>query len=105
LAYVNTHSGWVLEHAFSPMSAAHRLEIASNERSRHRLSRSVDQKLNSAIHLMVVTQLSMHNCVGQSSCHKTISEGQIATTRSAALCDDSRTVSGELCPPKNHDTT
>jgi transposase len=57
-------------------------EIASCEHSRYRLSRAGDCRLNSAIHLIAVTQVRMRNSIGRAYFDKKIAEGK---TRNEAM--------------------
>lgn len=70
------------EHAFATYSGVAPIEIASGEHSRHRLSRAGDRRLNSAIHLIAVTQVRMRNSVGRAYFDKKIMEGK---TRNEAM--------------------
>ncbi len=47
-----------------------------NGRTRHRLSRNGDRQLNSAIHLIAVTQVRMRDSVGRRYYDTKISEGK-----------------------------
>ena len=58
------------------------IEVASAEHARHRLSRSGDRQLNSALHLVAVTQVRMSNAEGHAYFGRKIDEGK---TRSEAL--------------------
>lgn len=69
-------------HAFGTYVGAAPVEIASGEHSRHRLSRSGDRRLNSAIHLIAVTQVRMPNSIGRAYFDKKIAEGK---TRNEAM--------------------
>ena len=69
-------------HAFAAYVGAAPIEIASGEASRHRLSRSGDRQLNSAIHLIAVTQVRMKHSAGRAYFDKKIAEGK---TRNDAI--------------------
>src|SRR5665811_1501326 len=60
------------------------VEIASGDHTRHRLSRSGDRQLNSALHLVAVTQIRMTNSAGRRYFDKKIAEGK--THREAKRC-------------------
>jgi transposase len=63
-------------HAFAAYVAAAPIEVASGERTRHRLSRLGDRQLNSAIHLIAVTQVRMPDSIGRRYFDKKIAEGK-----------------------------
>lgn len=77
-----TASRFASEHAFATYAGVAPIEIASGDRTRHRLSRSGDRRLNSAIHLIAVTQVRMRNSVGRAYFDKKIAEGK---TRNEAM--------------------
>ena len=58
------------------------IEIASGEHGRHRLSRAGDRRLNSAIHLIAVTQVRMRHSRGRAYFDTKIAEGK---TRNEAM--------------------
>ena len=58
------------------------IEVASGDHTRHRLSRSGDRQLNSALHLVVVTQARMTNSPGRRYFDKKTAEGK---TRNEAI--------------------
>ena len=58
------------------------IEVASGDHSRHRLSRSGDRQLNSAPHLVAVTQVRRTNSPGRRYFDKRIAEGK---TRNEAI--------------------
>lgn len=60
------------------------IEVSSGERAVHRLSRSGDRKLNSATHLVAVTEVRMHNSAGRRYYDRKISEGK--THKAAMRC-------------------
>lgn len=60
------------------------VEIASGDHTRHRLSRSGDRQLNSALHLVAVTQIRMTNSAGRRYFDKKIAEGK--TPKEAKRC-------------------
>lgn len=68
--------------AFANYAGAAPVEVASGERTRHRLSRSGDRQLNSAIHLVAVTQVRMPNSLGRRYFDAKIAEGK---TRNEAM--------------------
>lgn len=65
-----------------PTSRPPPIEVASGARTRHRLSRQGDRQLNSAIHLVAVTQVRMPNSLGRCYFDKKIAEGK---TRNEAM--------------------
>ncbi len=69
-------------HAFATYAGVAPIEIASGEHTRHRLSRSGDRRLNSAIHLVAVTQVRMRNSIGRAYFDNKIAEGK---TRNEAM--------------------
>ncbi len=75
-------SRFASEHTFATYAGAAPIEIASGEQSRHRLSRAGDRRLNSAIHLIAVTQVRMRNSIGRAYFDKKIAEGK---TRNEAM--------------------
>ena len=68
--------------AFATYAGVAPIEVASGERTRHRLSRSGDRRLNSAIHLIAVTQVRMPNSIGRAYYDTKIAEGK---TRNEAM--------------------
>lgn len=64
------------------MLASPRSRSPPGERTRHRLSRSGDRQLNSAIHLIAVTQVRMRSSLGRRYFDKKIAEGK---TRNEAM--------------------
>lgn len=68
--------------AFATYAGTAPIEVASGERTRHRLSRSGDRQLNSAIHLIAVIQVRMRDSVGRRSFDTKIAEGK---TRNEAM--------------------
>lgn len=68
--------------AFATYAGVAPIEVASGERTRHRLSRSGDRQLNSAIHLIAVTQVRMRNSLGRRYFDTKIAEGK---TRNEAM--------------------
>jgi transposase len=68
--------------AFATYAGVAPIEVASGERSRHRLSRRGDRRLNSAIHLIAVTQVRMPNSIGRRYFDTKIAEGK---TRNEAM--------------------
>jgi transposase len=75
-------SRFASEHAFATYAGVAPIEIASSEHSRHRLSRAGDRRLNSAIHLIAVTQVRMRSSIGRAYFDKKIAEGK---TRNEAM--------------------
>jgi transposase len=70
--------------AFATYAGVAPIEIASGERTRHRLSRRGDRQLNSAIHLIAVTQVRMRNSIGRRYFDTKFAEGK--TRNEAKLC-------------------
>jgi transposase len=68
--------------AYATYAGVAPIEIASGERTRHRLSRRGDRQLNSAIHLIAVTQVRMRNSLGRRYFETKIAEGK---TRNEAM--------------------
>jgi transposase len=68
--------------AFATYAGVAPIEVASGERTRHRLSRRGDRQLNSAIHLIAVTQVRMRNSLGRRYFDTKIAEGK---TRNEAM--------------------
>lgn len=62
--------------AFATYAGVAPIEVASGEHTRHRLSRSGDRQLNSAIHLIAVTQVRMRNSIGRRYFDTKIAEGK-----------------------------
>lgn len=62
--------------AFASYAGVAPIEVASGQRSRHRLSRSGDRQLNSALHLVAVTQVRMRRSVGRGYYDRKIAEGK-----------------------------
>ena len=70
--------------AFANYAGAAPIEIASAEKSRHRLSRHGDRQLNSALHTIAITQIRMTSSPGHLYYKSKIEEGK--TPREAARC-------------------
>jgi transposase len=70
------------EDAFAAYAGVAPIEVASGDKTRHRLSRSGDRRLNSAIHLVAVTQVRMPNSTGRRYFDTKIAEGK---TRNEAM--------------------
>ena len=70
--------------AFANYAGVAPVEVSSGERAVHRLSRSGDRKLNSALHLVAVTQVRMRNSAGRRYYDRKISEGK--THKAAMRC-------------------
>ena len=68
--------------AFATYAGVAPVEVASGERTRHRLSRRGDRQSNSAIHLIAVTQVRMRNSLGRRYFDTKIAEGK---TRNEAM--------------------
>ncbi len=68
--------------AFATYAGVAPIEVASGERTRHRLSRRGDRQLNSAIHLIAVTQVRMRDSIGRRYFDTKIAEGK---TRNEAM--------------------
>lgn len=68
--------------AFATYAGVAPIEVASGERTRHRLSRSGDRQLNSAIHLIAITQVRMRHSIGCAYFDKKRDEGK---TRNEAM--------------------
>lgn len=68
--------------AFAAYAGVAPIEVASGDKTRHRLSRSGDRRLNSAIHLVAVTQVRMPNSTGRGYFDTKIAEGK---TRNEAM--------------------
>jgi transposase len=62
--------------AFATSAGVAPIEVASGERTRHRLSRAGDRQLNSAIHLIAVTQVRMRHSLGRRYYDTKIAEGK-----------------------------
>jgi transposase len=70
--------------AFANYAGAAPVEIASAQKSRHRLSRHGDRQLNSALHTIAITQIRMPSSRGHRYYKSKIEEGK--TPREAARC-------------------
>ncbi len=70
--------------AFANYAGAAPVEIASAEKSRHRLSRHGDRQLNSALHTIAITQIRMSGSRSNLYYRTKIAEGK--TPREAARC-------------------
>jgi transposase len=70
--------------AFANYAGAAPVEIASAEKSRHRLSRHGDRQLNSALHTIAITQIRIPSSRGHRYYMTKIEEGK--TPREAARC-------------------
>ncbi len=62
--------------AFAVYAGVAPVEVASGDRTRHRLSRSGDRQLNSAIHLVAVTQVRMRDSIGRKYFDTKLAEGK-----------------------------
>lgn len=70
--------------AFANYTGAAPIELASADRTRHRLSRSGDRQLNSALHTVAITQIRMPESRGHRYYKAKIAEGK--TPREAQRC-------------------
>ena len=70
--------------AFASYAGAAPVEIASAEKSRHRLSRNGDRQLNSALHTIAITQIRMPSSLGHRYYLTKLEEGK--TPREAVRC-------------------
>jgi transposase len=68
--------------AFASYAGVAPIEVSSGERITHRLSRSGDRQLNSALHLVAVTQVRMRSSSGHRFLDRKITEGK---TRNEAM--------------------
>ncbi len=68
--------------AFASYAGVAPVEVSSGERITHRLSRSGDRQLNSALHLVAVTQVRMRSSSGRQFFDRKIAEGK---TRNEAM--------------------
>lgn len=64
------------EASFASYAGVAPVEVASGDRSRHRLSRNGDRQLNSALHLVAVTQVRMTTSPGRLYYNRKIDEGK-----------------------------
>lgn len=69
-------SRFASEPAFSTYAGVAPIEIASGDHTRNRLSRSGDRRLNSAIHLIAVTQVRMRKSIRRAYFDKKIAESK-----------------------------
>jgi transposase len=79
--------------AFASYAGVAPIEVSSGERVTHRLSRSGDRQLNSALHLVAVTQVRMRSSAGRQSFDRKVAEG---TTRNEAMRCLKRRIAGHL---------
>jgi len=70
--------------AFANYAGAAPVELASADKSRHRLSRHGDRQLNSALHTIAITQIRMPSSRGHRYYKTKIEQGK--TPREAARC-------------------
>jgi transposase len=70
--------------AYASYVGAAPIEVASADRTRHRLSRTGDRQLNSALHTVAVTQIRTPGCRGNLYFNTKIAEGK--TPREARRC-------------------
>lgn len=71
--------------AFANYAGAAPVEIASAGRARHRLSRSGDRQLNSALHTIAITQIRMPGSLGNTYYTNKIAEGKTPREAQRAL--------------------
>jgi len=86
-------SRFLTSDAFASYAGVAPIEVSSGERITHRLSRSGDRKLNSALHLVAVTQVRMPNSAGRRYFDRKIDEGK---TRNEAMRCLKRKIAGHL---------
>ena len=79
--------------AFASYTGSAPIEASSGERVVHRLSRSGDRKLNSALHLVAVTQVRMSKSAGRAYFDRKIDEGK---TRNEAMRCLKRKLAGHI---------
>jgi len=84
LARVGDPSRFRSEAAFAAFTGTAPLEVASGEKSRHRLSRAGDRQLNSVLHFAALSQRRKHGSDGQRYYQRKIDEGK--TPREAMRC-------------------
>jgi len=70
--------------AYACYAGAAPVEVASADKSRHRLSRAGDRQLNSALHTIAITQIRMTGSLGNIYYQAKIAEGK--TAREAKRC-------------------
>lgn len=70
--------------AFAHYAGTAPVEIASADRTRHRLSRSGDRQLNCALHTIAITQIRMPGSLGHGYYQRKLAEGK--TPREAQRC-------------------
>jgi hypothetical protein len=63
-------------HAFATYAGVAPIEVASGDRARHRLSRSGERRLNSAVHLIALTQVRMPTSIGRRYFDTKIDDGK-----------------------------
>jgi transposase len=69
---------------FASYTGAAPVEVASGERTRHRLSRAGDRQLNHALHIIALVQVGAPGCAGHHYFRRKLAEGK--TTREARRC-------------------
>jgi transposase len=74
--------------AFANYAGAAPVEIASAEKSRHRLSRHGDRQLNSALHTIAITQIRIPSSRGHRYYKSKIAEGKHHARPHAASLDE-----------------
>ncbi|SDD25856.1 IS110 family transposase [Rhodococcus tukisamuensis] len=84
LARTGDPTRFVNEAAFANYSGTAPIEVASADKQRHRLSRSGDRTLNSAIHIVAVTQARTPSSDGYAYHQRKMAEGK--TSREAMRC-------------------
>lgn len=80
--------------AFASYAGVAPIEVASGDHARHRLSRSGDRQLNSALHLVAVTQVRMTDSAGRAYTTPSAPPAKPTTRQCAASSDASPTTSG-----------
>lgn len=84
IARVGRASRFPTTAAFANYTGTAPVEIASADKSRHRLSRSGDRQLNSVLHTIAISQVRMPNSPGHVYYQRKLSEGK--TPREARRC-------------------
>ncbi|MFD1275966.1 transposase [Streptomyces kaempferi] len=84
IARVGRASRFPTAAAFANYTGTAPVEIASADKSRHRLSRSGDRQLNSVLHTIAVVQIRMPNSPGHAYYQRKVSEGK--TSKEAKRC-------------------
>ncbi|MFJ8310239.1 MULTISPECIES: transposase [unclassified Streptomyces] len=84
IAHVGRASRFPTAAAFSNYTGTAPVEIASADKSRHRLSRSGDRQLNCVLHTIAISQIRMPNSPSHVYYQRRLSEGK--TPREARRC-------------------